>query len=64
MLMSYLNSLSSKDLHATLLANGEVVCDLGILGVSLCPGKIIPILGDICEDLVDTALLDDAIRDS
>lgn len=63
-LPSYLEFLPSDGLHVTLLANGELVGDLGVLGVELSPGEVISILGHLCDQLVVPALLDDVIRDT
>lgn len=61
---SYLEFLSSDGLHVALLADGEGVGDLGVCGVDLGPGEGITILGDLCDQLVVTAFLNDVIRDT
>lgn len=61
---SYLELLPSDGLHVALLANGEFVGDLGVCGVDLCPGEVIAALGDLRDQLVVTALLNDVSGDT
>lgn len=61
---SYLEFLSSDGLHVALLANGELVGDLGVCGVDLGPGEVVAALSDLCDQLVVTALLNNVIRDT
>ena len=61
---SYLEFLSSNGLHITLLADGELVGDRGVCGVDLGPGEVVAVLGDLCDQLVVAALLNDCIGDT
>lgn len=61
---SYLEFLSSDSLHVALLADGELVGDLGVCWIDLGPGEVIAFLSDLCDQLVVTALLNDVIRDT
>ena len=61
---SYLEFLSSNGLHISLLADGELVGDRGVCWVDLGPGEVVAVLGDICDQLVVTALLNDSIGDT
>lgn len=62
--LSHLELLSSDGLHVALLSDGEVVGDLGVGGVDLGPGEGIAVLGDLRDQLVVTALLNDVIGDA
>lgn len=61
---SYLEFLSSDGLHVALLVDGELVGDCGVCGVDLAPGKVVATLGDLRDQLVVAALLDDVIGDT
>lgn len=61
---SYLEFLPSDGLHIALLADGELVGDLGVRGVDLGPGEVVSVLGDLCDQLVVATLLDDFVGDA
>lgn len=60
----YLEFLSSNGLHVALFADGELVGDFSVRGVDLSPGEVVTFLGDLGDQLVVTALLDDVIGDT
>lgn len=62
--LSYLEFLSSDGFHITLLANGEPVGDFCVCGVDLGPCEVIAVLGNLSDQLVVAALLDDVIGDT
>lgn len=61
---TYLEFLPSDGLHVALLADGEVVGDLGLFGVDVGPAEGVARLGDLSDHLVVAALCDDIVGDA